>query len=265
MNKIVGRILIGALAVSIPVGGSIAYFATRSSDSESNKNGEVSKVDDETNDKEKKDDNVKHPNTDAKISNPHKENIEKLREEYQNDEIVGVITIPNTDINSVVVQHSDNKYYLDHSVTGEENVEGAIYLDYRVEINSGRKNIIYGHNGDSELLDVPFNALENYYDEDYYKNNQYIYLEDEDGVGIYQIFSIYIETRDPNYMYLNFKNDSSWNEHINYLKNKSLYNTGVSVDDTDDVLILQTCSHNSNYSKYKDKYLLVVAKRVKYE
>ncbi len=264
MNTVLRRILIGALAVTIPVGGSIYYFATNSSSNESANSEQRENIDDDTN-KDKKNDNEKHPGTDAKISNPHKETIERLQEEYDNDEIVGVLTIPNTSINTVVVQHDDNEYYLDHNINGEEAVEGTPFLDYRVEVNSGRKNIIYGHNGDTELLNVPFNDLENYYDEEFYKNNQYIYLEDKDGVGTYQIFSVYIETRDPNYMYLNFKNDSSWNEHINYLKNKSLYDTKVDVDETDDVLILQTCSHNETFYKYKDKYLLVVAKRVRYE
>ena len=268
MNTILKRIIIGALAVSIPVGGSIFYFANNSDDQDSGKNGQiVDKVDDKDKDKDKnkKDDNVKHPGTDAKISNPHKENIQNKIEEYNNSEIVGVLNIPGTSINTVVVQHNDNEYYLDHNANLEEDVAGAVYLDYRVEINSGRKNIIYGHNGDSELLNVPFTELENYYDEDFYKNHKYVYLEDKDGVGTYEIFSVFVETRDPNYMYLNFKNDSSWKEHINYLKNKSLYATYVEVDETDDVLILQTCSHSEEYSKYKDRYLLVVAKRINYE
>ena len=56
-----------------------------------------------------------------------------------------------------------------------------------------------------------------------------------------------------------------WIEHLSYLKNNSLYNTNVDVDASDELLILQTCSHNEDYAKYKDKYLLVVAKRVRYE
>lgn len=267
MNKIARRILIGVLAVSVPVGGSIFYFTSRNNEEEGNNKNEVVEKDDKSNDKDKdkKDDNTKHPGTDAKISNPHKEKIEMLREGYNNSEIVGVLSIPDTSINSLVVQHTDNDYYLNHSISNEENVEGAVYLDYRVDINSGRKNLIYGHNGDSEFLEVPFSELEKYYDKDFFDSHQYVYLEDEDGVATYQIFSVFVETRDLNYMYLNFKSDSSWLEHISYLKNKSLYETYVDVDETDDVLILQTCSHNEEYIKYKDKFLLVVAKRIKYE
>ena len=274
MNKIIGRILIGALAVSIPVGGAIYYFASNNSDEE--KKNEIVDKKDNTNDKDKdkkdnkdgkdkKDDNVDHPSTDAKLENTHKEKINLLRASYRNDEIVGVVSIPNTTINTVVAQHTDNDYYLNHNLFKKEAVDGAAYLDYRVNINSGKKNIIYGHNGDSSQLSVPFSELEKYYDKAFFDNHQYILLEDEDGVGTYQIFSVYVETNDANYMHLNFKSESSWLEHINYLKNKSIYDTGVSVDETDEVLILQTCSHSEEYIKYKNKYLLVVAKRVKYE
>ena len=281
MNKIVGRILLGALAVSIPVGGVVYYFASSESDDKNNNivdkkdNGGENGTDKDKKDNkdnkgnkdsnDKKDDNVKHPSTDVKLDNPQKEKLDNLRTLYGNNEIVGVVSIPNTSISSIVVQHSDNSYYLNHNLFKMKAIEGSTYLDYRVDINTGKKNIIYGHNGDNSQINVPFSELEKYYDYEFFKNNQYITLEDDNGVGTYQIFSVYVETSDPSYMYLNFKSDTSWLEHINYLKNKSLYNTGVSVDATDEVLILQTCSHNEKYIKYKDRYLLVVAKRVRYE
>ena len=267
MNSLWKRIVVGVLAVSVPVGGTLFVINNTSSSEEESAAIENKEKDNDNKEKDpdKKNDNEKHPGTDAVEENEHSLKIEKLRKEYNNDEIVGYITVPNTSISSVVVQHKDNDYYLNHSAKKENNIEGAIYLDYRVDINSGRKNIIYGHNGNSESLNVPFSDLEKYYDKAFFDQNQYIYVEDEKGVGKYQIFSIFVETHDSNYLYLNFKNDSSWFEHVSYLKNKSLYETGVGVDATDDVLLLQTCSHNEEYSKYKDKYLVVVAKRVLYQ
>ena len=81
MNKVIGRILIGALAVSIPVGGSIFYFATRDNE-EDKKNEIVDKDDKDDKDKkgDKKDDNVDNPDTGVKVSNPHKEKIELFKE-----------------------------------------------------------------------------------------------------------------------------------------------------------------------------------------
>ena len=97
----------------------------------------------------------------------------------------------------------------------------------------------------------------------YMDNHQFIKLEDEEGVGTYQIFSVYVETNGLDYMLMNFDQEG-WKNHLNYLKNNSLYNTNVDVLSSDELLILQTCSHNEEYAKYKDKYLLVVAKRVLY-
>lgn len=267
MNELAKRIVLGLLAVSIPVGGAVYYFSTQNSSDSEKKNEEiVDKKEEDKTDKgeEKKNDNEKHPGTDAIDESVHRDNILKLRSEYNNSEIVGVVSIPNV-INTVVVQHGDNEYYLNHGLDKQENIEGSVYLDYRTSINSGRKNIIYGHNGNAETLNVPFSGLESYYEKAFYDENQYVYLEDDKGIATYQIFSVFVETRDDNYLYLNFKSDTSWLEHITYLKNKSMYDTNVAVDATDDVLILQTCSHSEEYAKYKDKYVVVVAKRVKYE
>ncbi len=255
MKTILKRILIGALAVSVPVGGTIYYFSTRSNSEEKNNSSEVDN---------KKDDDVNRIPTDAKDTNAHKERIELFKEAYDNEEVVAVLSIPNSSLDVAVVQHSDNEYYLTHDADNNEKIEGSVYLDYRSDVNSGRKNIIYGHNGDENRMDVPFAELEKYYDKAYFDNHQFIKLEDEEGVGTYQIFSVYVETQNLDYMLMNFDKEG-WNEHLSYLKNNSLYNTNVDVDSSDELLILQTCSHNEEYAKYKDRYLLVIAKRVRYE
>lgn len=95
----------------------------------------------------------------------------------------------------------------------------------------------------------------------FFKNHQYIYLEDENYIQRYQIFSVFIETQDWSYMKLNFTSDS-FLEHLKKLKNKSWYETNVNIESDDEILILQTCSHHINYQKYKNKYLLVIAKKI---
>ena len=57
--------------------------------------------------------------------------------------------------------------------------------------------------------------------------------------------------------------DSDWNETINNYKNNSMYDTGVSVDGNDKIVILQTCSMNPNYYQKSYRYnLLVMGKLV---
>ena len=49
------------------------------------------------------------------------------------------------------------------------------------------------------------------------------------------------------------------------LQKKSLYKTNVKLKSDDDILIMQTCSNNKNYKNYKNKYLLVISRRVENE
>ncbi len=181
-------------------------------------------------------------------------------DKYKNNDIKGVLYIPNTDILEPIVQADDNEYYLNRDLYKKKDTRGSLFLDYRVTINSGRKNLIYSHN--SNYHDVPFKELENYYEKDYYKEHKYIYLRDKDKVYKYLIFSVYVETSDWTYTKLKFNSDKEWLKHLNYLKNNSWYDTGVKVDGSDQVLILQTCSHHKDYKKYENKYLLVIAKRI---
>ena len=56
--------------------------------------------------------------------------------------------------------------------------------------------------------------------------------------------------------------DDTYNEHLVKYKNKSLYDTGVSVSDNDEIIILQTCSNAKKYRNYNKKYLLVIGKKI---
>ena len=185
--------------------------------------------------------------------------VKKLQEENNNKDIVGYLTIPGTNISEPVLQSDDNEFYLSHGINKNKNIVGSVYLDYRVKINEGKKNLIYSHNSSS--LIVPFKELEKYYDEDFYKEHQFIFLEDTNSKQRYQIFSVFVETKDWSYMKVDFSNED-FLSHIKTLKEKSWYDTGVTVEESDEVLILQTCSHHKKYTKYKNKYLLVIAKKV---
>ena len=186
--------------------------------------------------------------------------VSEYVKKYNNNDIKGILYIPDTDILEPIVQASDNDYYLNRDLYKKKDTRGSVFLDYRVEINSGRKNLIYSHN--SSIHDVPFKELENYYEKDYYKDHQYIYLKDKNNTYKYIIFSVYVETSDWTYTKTKFKNDNEWLKHIEGLKKNSWYDTGVILDKKDQVLILQTCSHHKKYKNYKDKYLLVIAKRI---
>ena len=56
-----------------------------------------------------------------------------------------------------------------------------------------------------------------------------------------------------------------WSKELEKYKLKSFYDTGEIADAEDDILLMQTCSTNEEYSKYSKKYLLIISRRVENE
>lgn len=190
----------------------------------------------------------------------YKNIINSARKKYNNNDVVGILEINNTDYIVPVMQGDDNKYYLKHTPYGEKSSMGSVYLDYRVDIDSSKKLLIYGHN--SSNVDMPFKILEEFYDRDYYDNHKYVEVTTSNTKKKYEIFSVFVETSDFSYMDITFDNDDEYLNHINNLKSKSMYDTGVTLSKDDEILILQTCSEYPDYRNYQKKYLLIVLRRV---
>lgn len=191
----------------------------------------------------------------------YEEELNKVRNKYNNNDIVGILSNSLDTLNEIVMQSTDNDYYLEHTIYHEYNWRGQTFLDYRNDINNSDKLIIYGHN--SNYYNLPFKVLENYYNKSYYDENKYLYLQTDLNKYKYEIFSVYVEVSDWEYynkMKFNTKNE--YYNHILKLKNKSMYDTNVSVNEDDKILIIQTCSTKKEYSNYENKFLLIIAKRV---
>lgn len=173
---------------------------------------------------------------------------------FNNEEIIGELEIPNTSLKVPVAHTSDNEFYLNHLVDKSPNALGSVFLDYRNKVDD-RKIIIYGHN--SENVYTEFNMLENYLNKDYYLEHPDIYFRTLNEYAHYKIFSVYVAISDYRYINLQFTTDQ-YNYHLQYLKEQSAYDTGVSVEDGDELIVLQTCYFNPDGS-----YLIIVGKKVK--
>lgn len=195
-----------------------------------------------------------------------KDIVQKLKETYNNNEIVGYLKIDNTDLKVPITQGENNSKYLSKDAYGNDDTIGNPFLDYRVDINSSNKLLIYGHNlayGYSlNNKDVPFKILENYYDKEFYDSHKYIELITDSNIFKYEIYSVYVETEDWSYMKIDYPNSDSRYNELRQHKSKSFYDTGVDITPTDEILILQTCSSIEEYSQYNKSYLLVVSRKV---
>ena len=153
-------------------------------------------------------------------------------------------------------------YYLNHGLDGTENGIGVPFIDQRTDFG-GRKTIIYAHS--SMAGNGPFNALQNYhYNKNYYDNNKYITINYNGNTYTYEIFSVYVsvanneEDQGLEYYHNMYYSDSDWENTINWYKSNSDYDTGVSVNGNDKILILQTCSMDPSYYEKYYRYNLVI-------
>ena len=195
------------------------------------------------------------------INEPTKEevtgiDINKIKNDHQNEDIIGYIVIPEV-VSYPVLQKDNNNYYLNHDINNNQNIKGSIFMDYRVSFND-RKILIYGHSGKEQ--DLPFLQLNKYSEESFFQENKIIYLYSVDKIYTYEIFSSYVETADFDYVNINSFNGLTWFEHLLKLKEKSNYQTDVALTKNSKVLILQTCSMNQEIQSSGGKYQLIIGK-----
>lgn len=175
--------------------------------------------------------------------------IEYYKKEYSNDEIIAKLEIPNL-FNTLITQSKDNEYYLNHSISKKHDKKGTEFMDYRVNINSKQINI-YGHN--SQTYNLPFKKLEKYLDKNFFDENKYINLSDDNNKSVYQILLIKEISDDYEHMKIDI-NEKNVVNHLNKLKENSIHYRELTYNSNTDILVLQTCSYNN-----QDSYYIIVA------
>lgn len=168
----------------------------------------------------------------------------------------GIIEVSGTNINSFIMQGSDNSFYLNHLENGEYNELGSIMLDYRNNLENDTISVIYGHNAYASY--TPFEELEKFYQKGFYEKNKYIYITSGGVRHKYEIFTVaMVPKKTSRHIQIEFESEQKLDEHLHWLREISLYDTGVEVNTSDKVLILQTCS-----IKYDGNFLIIGGRKV---
>lgn len=188
--------------------------------------------------------------------------IKKLQEEYLN--LIGWIKIDGTNIDYPIMQTDNNDYYLKRNYKGEYNMNGSIYLDYRVDFEDNNFNkIIYGHNNQNNKM---FENLLEYESEEFFNQNKYVTITTDKEVATYEIFSVfkskvYDKTEEDIFKYYNvidLSTEELFNEYINNCIESSLYETNIRPEFGDSIITLSTCEYS-----VKEGRFVVVLRKVK--
>lgn len=177
----------------------------------------------------------------------------------QNPDIFAWIYVPGTDVNYPVAQHpSDNAYYLNHSVDGEELVTGTIYAELCNATDlSDPATILYGHNSTDGTM---FSTLHSFEDPAFFDEHDVMYMYAPGHVLTYDIVSAYVTT-DEHLMhkYDFFSTDESILKFEKDLKKPQSVSAnvrkGVQMDVNDRFVVLSTC--NSTALGESNRYLVV--------
>lgn len=162
-----------------------------------------------------------------------------------NKEVVAWISVSNTNINYPVVQHTDNEYYLNHTFNGAKNEAGWVFMDYRnTTQNLGKNTIIYAHKREDGTM---FGSLENILDNSWYENkeNYAIKTSTKYENNLWQVFSVYRIPTTSDYIQTDFQNDKTYQEFLNKIKKRSIYDFQTTVNTKNKILTLSTC-YNRN-------------------
>lgn len=164
-----------------------------------------------------------------------------------NEDVLGWIVIPDTDLSYPLLQGEDNDYYLNYTWQKSKNAVGSIFLDYRNSSDlSDFNSIVYGHRMRNQSM---FGQLHKYQDEAYLKEHPVIYIKTDSGVYTYEIFSVYVADSMNTYQ-LDFADDSDKAQFIDYVASRTWIDTGVVPDVTDRIITLSTCTGNGHDTRW---------------
>jgi len=167
-----------------------------------------------------------------------------------NDDIVGRISIDALNINYLVTQGTNNDEYLHIGYDRKKNSSGAIFLDYRcnIDLNPLKGHyILYGHNMKNGSM---FHNLVQYKDNTFFNSNRIIRFDTLYEDYEWEIFSAYITDTDFYYINTVFKDDADWLSFLYTIQDKSLFSTDTVLSADDVVLTLSTCTYEFDDARF---------------
>lgn len=181
-----------------------------------------------------------------------------LKLKQKNTDIIGWLTVDEV-VDNAVVQR-DNEYYLTRDYLNKKNVNGAIFLDESISLQTRPYTLMmFGHNMKTGAM---FGKLLKYKECTWYRKHAYASFETQYEEGEYIIFSAGKIQAVPGPNYVNLYAlmtdlPESRESVIRQLQNCSFFHTGIEVQPEDQLLLLVTCDGD------KEERFVVAARRLR--
>lgn len=163
-----------------------------------------------------------------------------------NNDFIGWIDVPGTNIHYPVVHGTDNDYYLRHTFKKEYSDYGAIFMDVENSPDfSDDNSVLYGHNMRSGAMFHDVNTMHS--NPDFAKDHMIFTITTRDGrVLTYQVFSIYRVNVETDYRVANQGSGQARIDYFNRLKGYSAIDFGpVTFTESSSIVTFSTCPPDS--------------------
>ena len=190
--------------------------------------------------------------------------LPEYRQLYEkNPDLVGWISIDDTEINYPVVQTPDNPdYYLYRNFNKEHNIHGCLYAREQCDVFAPSDNItIYGHHMRDGTM---FGGLEKYLKKSYWEEHDALRFDTLTERHTYQIFAVFRTTASVGegfayHQFVDAADEAEFNEFIAACKKlgRDFYDTGITPEYGDKIICLSTCEYTQENGR-----LVVAAVRI---
>ena len=171
-----------------------------------------------------------------------------------NSDVVGWLTINDTNIDYPVVQGKDNMEYINKAFNGEFSASGAVFVDYS---NAGDfsdcYSLVYGHHMSNGAM---FGDLDKFQNQDYMDKHHSGTLLTRENVYNLEVFACIICDAYEEMIYgIESDNSEQYAQKLNYIESNKITWRSVDVAAEDKIIAFSTCVYSRTNGR-----LIVLAK-----
>ena len=176
--------------------------------------------------------------------------IDFAAKQAENPHIIAWIQIPGTVIDYPIMQSGNDveeNFYLDHGPDRKKNRNGSIYIQQINRKDFTHPNtVLYGHNMANGSM---FAAIRQYRHEEFFNENQYIYIYTPGHILTYHVYSAFVYDNRHILNSFNFSDpeeyDAFLQQTLNPVSMSRNVREGIEVTTEDRIITLSTCTANS--------------------